>query len=130
MFAAQKSNQIGNTVTPPRHLSSPHTNSPQGQQTPTSAVAQSQMASATAVQTPQASSAGGGLQSPQTSVAPQLSEEQLTREKERVALLFEINQALIQKLVQMQQQGKGGNVPGLPNPDETQKASPDYVEYV
>jgi len=63
-----------------------------------------------------------------------LTPEQLEKEKERVTLLLEINQALLHELVNMQKQGKGGNVqqPRNPNPsDENEKlAAPEYVEYV
>jgi len=62
-----------------------------------------------------------------------LTPEQLEKEKERVTLLLEINQALLHELVNMQKQGKGGNVqqPRNPNPsDENEKlAAPEYVEY-
>jgi len=62
-----------------------------------------------------------------------LSPEQLEKEKERVTLLLEINQALLHELVNMQKQGKGGNVqqPRNANPsDENEKlATPEYVEY-
>jgi len=62
-----------------------------------------------------------------------LTPEQLEKEKERVTLLLEINQALLHELVNMQKQGKGGNVqqPRNANPsDENEKlAAPEYVEY-
>jgi hypothetical protein len=62
-----------------------------------------------------------------------LTPEQLEKEKERVTLLLEINQALLHELVNMQKLGKGGNVQPVRNSnssDESEKlATPEYVEY-
>ena len=129
MSAPQKAHPFANTITPPPHIS-PFTGTPQQQQTPPNALSHSQMAAVSAPHTSQ------GLQSlaqqsPQATLAPPLSPEQLAKEKERVGLLFEINQVLLHELVRLQQQGKGGNVqyPQQPNSDDANKASTDYVEY-
>lgn len=64
-----------------------------------------------------------------------LPPELIEQEKERVTVLLEINQVILQELVNMQKQGKGGNVsqpknPGAAPQDGTKLAAPEYVEYV
>jgi len=64
-----------------------------------------------------------------------LPRELIKQEQERVTLLLEINQVILQELINLQKQGKGGNVQAPRNTDGTSKdgskiASTEYVEYV
>ena len=64
-----------------------------------------------------------------------LPPELIKQEQERVTLLLEINQVILQELINMQKQGKGGNVQAPRNADGASKdgskiPSTEYVEYV
>lgn len=63
---------------------------------------------------------------------PPLTVEETSREKDRVSLLFEINQILLQELVNMQAQGKGGSMSaqaqGQSNPGQEKAAQPVFGE--
>jgi hypothetical protein len=89
------------------------------------------MAAVTAASQPQVP-AGITQSSPQAGYAPPLSAEKLAKEKERVDLLFEINQILMQEAISLQEQGKGGNVqyPPKAQPEGKDVPSPEYAEYV
>jgi len=62
---------------------------------------------------------------------PPLSPGSQARERERVAVLLEINGELLKTIVSLQEQGKGGSV-GQPAPGEDVKdqkvASREYLE--
>jgi hypothetical protein len=79
----------------------------------------------------------GAVQSPINKSAPPTpqSPSSQARDRERVTLLLEINQILLQEIVTMQEQGKGGDVqsPANPKPEEKKesgdaRASREYVE--
>jgi hypothetical protein len=81
----------------------------------------------------------GAAQSPINRSAPPTpsSPSAQARDRERVTLLLEINQILLQEIVTMQEQGKGGDVQSPANPKSEEKkeaekpqASREYVEYV
>lgn len=80
----------------------------------------------------------GGLQSPSKPTSIQLpTVEATSRDQERVTLLLEINQLLLQEIVTLQEAGKGGDVQSPAKTGEGGKpeegksvASQEYVEYV
>lgn len=81
----------------------------------------------------------GGMQSPSKPTSIQLpsSGESTSRDQERVTLLLEINQLLLQEIVTLQEAGKGGDVqsPAKTTGDGGKEegksaASQEYVEYV
>jgi hypothetical protein len=80
----------------------------------------------------------GAIQSPINKSAPPTPQSpgEQARDRERVTLLLEINQILLQEIVTMQEQGKGGDVQSPANPKQEDKkeaekpqASREYVEY-
>lgn len=79
------------------------------------------------------------MQSPIKTSTPlpnQQSAETAARDQERVTLLLEINQLLLQEIVNLQEAGKGGDVqsPAKTGDGNGEKdkpmASQEYVEYV
>lgn len=79
----------------------------------------------------------GGMQSPSKPAGIQSpSLESTSRDQERVTLLLEINQLLLQEIVTLQEAGKGGDVQSPAKTGEGTKeegksvASQEYVEYV
>lgn len=80
---------------------------------------------------------GGGMQSPSRSASVQLpSVESNSMDQERVALLLEINQLLLQEIITLQEAGKGGDVQSPAKTGDGTKeegksvASQEYLEYV
>lgn len=81
----------------------------------------------------------GGIQSPSNPASSQspASAESTSRDQERVTLLLEINQLLLQEIVTLQEAGKGGDVQSPAKTGEQggkeegkSVASPEYLEYV
>jgi hypothetical protein len=87
---------------------------------------------------PQSQAIQPGAPGTTQSVPPSpISAETQAREKERVTVLLEINHELLQEVINLQEQGKGGFMgpqpPPGPNgekPPEMKQASKEYVEYV
>lgn len=120
------------TDTPTQHVSPYGNQSQNPQQTPTPnpPKQKQQMASPATSQAP-------GQAQPVTAGGPgsPLPQDVIEKEQARVTLLLEINQVILHELINMQKQGKGGNVQPSKNPEtatEEEKKVPtaEYVEYV
>jgi len=131
VIGLQRTGSYTNNITPPRN-NSPY-NGTQPTPTPGHQGQHSQMAApAMSNAQPQA----GAVQSPvNKTAAPPIPQSPKTQalDRERVTLLLEINQILLQEIVTMQEQGKGGDVqsPAHSKPEEKKESSkPASKEYV
>lgn len=72
---------------------------------------------------------------PQKPIGAPASPGQLQREREQITLLLDINRELLQEILRLQEQGKGGVMGSQPDANKDgdapkQVASKEYIEYV